>query len=46
MAERRLCSLRRKLEKNPALKAQYAEGMRALLDEGFAERVPVKELGW
>ena len=44
MAERRLMSLARKLQKNEALRAQYVAGMQELVDKGFAVRVPSEEL--
>ena len=44
MAEKRLSSLARKLQKNPALQTQYAAGMQDLIAKGYAVRVPEKEL--
>ena len=44
MAEKRLNSLRRKLDKNSTLKSQYVRGIQDLLDRGFAEKVPAEEL--
>ena len=44
MAMKRLESLRRKLEKNPVLRKQYADGMQALLTKGFAVKVPAEDL--
>ena len=43
MAELRLGSLRRKLEKNPGLGEKYAEGMQDLLEKGYAVKVPSGE---
>ena len=45
MAELRLRSLRRKLEKNPELSKKYAEGMEDLLSKGYAIEVPLSEAG-
>ena len=45
MAELRLRSLRRKLEKNPELSEKYAEGMEDLLSKGYAIEVPQSEVG-
>ena len=45
MAELRLRSLRRKLEKNPELSERYAEGMEDLLSKGYAIEVPQSEVG-
>ena len=45
MAELRLGSLRRKLEKNPGLSEKYAEGMQDLLEKGYAVEVPSDEAG-
>ena len=44
MAELRLRSLRRKLEKNPELSKRYAEGMEDLLNKGYAVEVPQNEV--
>ena len=45
MAEFRLGSLRRKLEKNPELSEKYTEGMQDLLGKGYAVEVPLSEAG-
>ena len=45
MAELRLGSLRRKLEKNPELSKKYTEGMQDLLGKGYAVEVPLSEAG-
>ena len=42
MAELRLRSLRRKLERNPELSKKYAEGMEDLLSKGYAVRGPAR----
>jgi hypothetical protein len=44
MAETRLTSLRRKLEKNSSLKDKYCEGMEDLLRKGYAVKVPEAEI--
>ena len=44
MAELRLRSLRRKLEKNPELSEKYTEGMEDLLSKGYAVEVPQSEV--
>eukprot|EP00057_Strongylocentrotus_purpuratus_P015300 XP_011669774.1 PREDICTED: uncharacterized protein LOC100889545 [Strongylocentrotus purpuratus] len=40
----RLESLKRRLEKDDCLHAKYSEGMRSLLDEGYAEEVKDQDL--
>ena len=45
MAELRLRSLRKKLERNPELSKKYAEGMEDLLSKGYAIEVPQDEVG-
>ena len=44
MAERRLTSLARKLQRDPVLHAQYTAGMKDLEDKGYAVRVPQAEV--
>ena len=45
MAELRLRSLRRKLERNPELSEKYTEGMEDLLNKGYAVEIPQNEVG-
>nr|XP_054770423.1 uncharacterized protein LOC129278240 [Lytechinus pictus] len=42
VARNRLESLKRRLERETCLHAKYNEGMKALLEEGYAEEVPVE----
>ena len=45
MAETRLNSLRKKLEKDARLSEKYTGGMQDLLDKGHAIEVPPTEIG-
>ena len=40
VAEQRLIGLAKKLGKNPALKEAYIDGMKSLVEKGYAEKVP------
>ena len=44
MAESRLASLKKKLERNPDLRKQYVERMQDVIQKGYAETVPAAEL--
>ena len=44
MALQRLKGLKRRLQKNSDLKANYCDQMKAVLDSGYAEPVPVAEI--
>ncbi|XP_013402959.1 uncharacterized protein LOC106168462 [Lingula anatina] len=44
MAERRLHSLRKRLEKDSSLKSKYTTEIHQLLEKGYAEQVPSEEL--
>ena len=43
MAEKRLAGVKRRLERNPELKAMYCKEMQLLLNNGYAEIVPETE---
>ena len=43
MAEKRLAGVKRRLERNPELKAMYCKEMQLLLNDGYAEIVPETE---
>ena len=44
LAEKRLCSLSKRLAKDEVLKTRYTEEIHKLLEKGYAEEVPLEEI--
>ena len=44
MAEKRLDSLKRRLEKNPELKSKYVDAIDTYIEKGYARQIPSEEL--